>query len=86
MDYKKAAEYVRMAKPSSTFNPIVYTAYFYQKTRTAEAAYLVGLVYFAVDGGVNYKIGSEPAWRWWLEKSKTFGLKNAQLYENLTGE
>jgi hypothetical protein len=85
-DYKKAAEYVRMAKRSGSFNPILYTAYFYQKTRTPEAAYLVGLAYFAVEGGANYKIGSEPAWSWWLKKSKAEGLNNAEQYESLTGE
>jgi hypothetical protein len=60
-----------------SFNSIIYVTYFYQKTRTPEAAYMVGLTYFLHPNSEQFSIGDEPAWAYWFRKSQEDGYNGS---------
>jgi len=59
---------------------IIFTGIFYQKTRTPEAAYLVGLAYYLHEERDKFLIGDKPAWKFWYDQSVEMGFAGPHYY------
>lgn len=84
-DVSRSAFYMKYAMREKDFKGVVYTAYFYQKAKTAKAAYLVGLAYFMSKSRDTYKIGDKLAWQYWFDRAVSEGYEDAVLYGKIRG-
>lgn len=82
-DPKEAAWMIREAVNKENFKGVVYTAYFYQRVRTPEAAYLTGLAYY-LSKHKDLAHESMPVWEYWFKRSVNEGYVNPTPYQQLT--